>query len=169
MSQLPQNQIKVWNLPGGVHPPENKEQSMQLPLGEVSLPSEMVFPVNQHIGAPAVPCVEVGQRVLAGEMIASPKGPVSAAIHASTSGTIKAIEERTLPHPSGMSGPCIVLEPDGKDEWVELTPCNDYTQLEKTELLDKIRNAGIAGMGGAGFPAAIKLNPRATEIGRAHV
>lgn len=163
MSQLPQNQIKVWNLPGGVHPPESKTQSMQLPLGEVSLPSEMVFPVNQHIGAPAVPCVEAGQRVLAGEMIASPKGPVSATIHASTSGTIKAIEDRILPHPSGMSGPCIVLEPDGKDEWVALTPVEDYTQLEKTELLDKIRNAGIAGMGGAGFPAAIKLNPRATD------
>ncbi len=163
MSQLPLNTIKVWNIPGGVHPPESKEQSMQLPLGDVSLPHEMVFPINQHIGAPAVPCVEVGQKVLAGEMIAAPKGPVSAAIHASTSGIIKAIEDRNLPHPSGMSGLCIVLEPDGEDNWVELTPCEDYTQLDRIELLDKIRNAGIAGMGGAGFPAAIKLNPRATD------
>ncbi len=160
MKQLPANTIKVWDIHGGVHPTENKVQSLQHPIGEVSLPATMVFPLNQHIGAPAVACVEVGQRVLAGQIIATPKGPVSAAIHASTSGIISAIEERPLPHPSNLPGDCIVLTPDGRDEWIALEPCADYTQIDRFELIDKIRMAGIAGMGGAGFPAAVKLNPR---------
>ncbi len=154
---------KIWDIHGGVHPPENKRQSMQLPLGEISLPPQLVLPLSQHIGAPAKPVVNVGERVLTGQLIAEANGVVSAPVHASSSGTIVAIEERPVPHPSGMSGRCIVIETDGRDEWVTLEPCEDYRQLDRETLLTKIRNAGIAGMGGAGFPAAVKLNPRSDQ------
>jgi electron transport complex protein RnfC len=160
---IPVKEIKVWDIPGGVHPAENKTQSMQLPLGEISLPAEMVHPVSQHIGAPAEPIVAVGERVLAGQKIAEAVGPFSAPIHASTSGTVSAIEDRTLPHPSGMSGESIVITPDGKDEFIEFQGCKDYLSLGHEELVAKIREAGIAGMGGAGFPTAIKLNPKSVN------
>lgn len=153
--------IKVRELPGGIHPPERKAQSLQLPLGTLPLPPVLVLPLNQHIGAPATPVVAVGERVLTGQLVAEADGIFSANIHASTSGTVVAIENRLLPHPSGMSGECIVIEPDGEDEWVELTPCDDYRQLDHGTLVAKIRAAGIAGLGGAGFPTAVKLNPRA--------
>lgn len=158
----PAEKVRTWPLTGGVHPPENKRQSLQLPIAEVPLPDTLIFPLSQHIGAPAEAIVSVGDRVLAGQCIAQAKGPISANIHASTSGTVIALEDHPLPHPSGMAGPCILIRPDGKDEWVSLTPCADYTQLERFELLEKIRAAGITGMGGAGFPAAVKLNPRTT-------
>lgn len=154
---------KIWSIPGGVHPPENKSQSMQQPLGTIALPERLILPLSQHIGAPAKPVVAVGDRVLTGQVIAEASGVVSAPVHASSSGTVVAIEDHPLAHPSGMSGPCILIEPDGKDEWIELQPSEDYLQLEREELLAKIRNAGIAGMGGAGFPAAVKLNPRADQ------
>ncbi len=154
---------KIWSIPGGVHPEENKSQSLQLPVGEIPLAEEMVYPLSQHIGAPATAVVAEGERVLAGQQIAAAKGMISANIHASTSGTIVAIEDRTLPHPSGMSGPCIVLQPDGKDEFIDFEPCEDYLALDHEQLVNKIRAAGITGMGGAGFPAAVKLSPRANQ------
>ena len=152
--------IKVWDIPGGIHPPENKEQSLQLPIGEISLPSEMVFPLSQHIGTPALAIVAVGDIVLAGQKIAAAVGPFSAPIHASTSGVITAIEDRPIPHSSGMPGECIVLKPDGQDTSIELHGCEDYLALTNDDLLQRIREAGISGMGGAGFPSAIKLKPR---------
>ena len=152
--------IKVWNLPGGVHPAENKAQSMQQPLGSISLPSEMIHPLGQHIGAPAAPAVAVGDQVLAGQLIASAKGFISANIHASTSGVVKAIEERAIVHPSGMHAPCIIITPDGRDESINFERSEDYLTLERDALLEKIRSAGITGMGGAGFPSSVKLNPR---------
>lgn len=155
----PSNRIKVWELPGGVHPPENKAQSMQEPLGEFSIPPELVFPLNQHIGAPASPIVSVGDYVKAGQKIAEAVGLFSASIHASTSGTITGIEERLLPHSSGMTGQCIILESDGHHKSIDFKGCDDYQALTPDELVNKIRDAGIAGLGGAGFPTAIKLTP----------
>jgi len=154
---------RIWSIPGGVHPEQNKSQSLQLPIGEIALADEMVYPLSQHIGAPASAIVAEGERVLAGQKIANAKGMISANIHASTSGTIVAIEDRTLPHPSGMSGPCIILQPDGKDEFAEFEACEDYLALERDQLVNKIREAGITGMGGAGFPTAVKLSPRANQ------
>lgn len=154
---------RTWPIHGGIHPAENKHQSMQLPLADVSLPDELVLPLNMHLGAPAEPIVAVGDRVLTGQMIAEPVGPFSAAVHASSSGTVTAIEDRPLPHPSGMRGPCIVIATDGKDEWVELTPCDDYRAVALPDLVERIRRAGIAGMGGAGFPTAIKVAPKANQ------
>ncbi len=154
---------KVWDIPGGVHPPENKSQSNDKPIGHISLPKEIVLPLNQHLGSPAIPVVNVGDSVLKGQVVAEPQGLVSAPVHASTSGIVSVIEDRAIPHASGLSTPCIVIEPDHAEKWCHLETCEDYTQLEKTELLDKIRSAGLAGLGGAGFPTAVKLNPRANQ------
>lgn len=148
---------KVFKFHGGIHPPENKQQSLRTPIADAGIPPELILPLSQHIGAPAVPVVEVGQRVLKGEVVAAAKGFVSVPVHASSSGTVIAIEERQIAHPSGHLAPCIVIATDGKDEWVECAGIQDYEQHERSELLDKIRNAGIAGMGGAGFPSAVKL------------
>jgi electron transport complex protein RnfC len=151
---------KVWDIHGGIHPEENKTQSNHNAIETAGIPEQLIFPLSQHIGAPAVASVEVGQRVLKGQQIAAAKGFVSVPVHASTSGTVIAIESRLIPHPSGMTAPCIVIEADGKDEWISHTGCDDYSTLDKTELLNRIREAGIAGMGGAGFPSAVKLSIR---------
>ena len=149
---------QVYGFHGGIHPPENKHQSVGTPIAQAGIPSELVLPLSQHIGAPAVPVVEVGQRVLKGELVADAAGFVSVPVHAPSSGTITAIEERQIAHPSGYTARCIVIATDGKDEWTQLEGSEDYRQLERSELLQRIRQAGIAGMGGAGFPAAVKLS-----------
>jgi electron transport complex protein RnfC len=151
----------TWDLPGGIHPPENKEQSLLEPLAEAPVPSELVFPLSQHLGAPAKPVVAVGDNVLKGQVIAEAEGFVSAPVHASSSGTVIAIENRIIPHPSGMTGPCIVIKTDGRNQWTELDPLKGrhFSELENQEILERIHKAGIAGMGGAGFPARVKLSP----------
>jgi electron transport complex protein RnfC len=154
---------KVWDIHGGIHPAENKHQSNQTPISSAGIPTLLVFPLSQHIGAPASAIVKVGQHVLKGQMIAEAKGFVSVPVHASSSGEVLAIEHRPIPHPSGMKAPCIVIKPDGKDQWIEHSGVEDYTAIEKSALLQLIRAAGIAGMGGAGFPSAVKLNPRADQ------
>ena len=148
---------KIWETPGGIHPPENKTQSTQTKIARIDMPSEIVLPLNQHIGAPAIPACGVGDSVLKGQLIADAQGFVSAPVHASTSGTVKAIEDRFIPHSSGMKSLCIVIEPDKQDTWCELHECQNYQELPHDVLLGKIRDAGIAGLGGAGFPTAIKL------------
>jgi electron transport complex protein RnfC len=151
---------QIWDIPGGIHPPENKSQSLQGSILDAPLPKQVILPLAMHIGAPAEPVVNVGERVRTGQIVAEPKGLVSAAIHASVSGTVTAIEERPLAHPSGMSGPCIVIDSDGKDEWVTLEPVSNYRDVEPATLVEKVRLSGLAGMGGAGFPTAVKLQPR---------
>ena len=152
---------KIWDFHGGVHPAENKTQSTQSPIAKAPLPSEIVLPLNQHIGAPAQPIVGTNDHVLKGQKVAEALGRMSVPVHASTSGKVIAIEERPIAHVSGMSALCIVIEPDGLEQWVERHTCDDFTQLSKHEILQNIRDAGIAGMGGAGFPSAVKLDPRA--------
>lgn len=158
------NLIKLWELPGGVHPPENKTQSTQLPLGSLPLPAQLIIPLNQHIGAPAKAVVKAGEHVLKGQLIAAADGTFSANVHASSSGLVTSIGNYPLPHPSAMSGECVVLETDGKDEWIALEPCDNYLQFERVDLLDKIRAAGVAGLGGAGFPTAVKLHTKSTQV-----
>ena len=151
---------KIWDIPGGVHPPENKRQSLGQTIGQLPLPEKLVLPLNQHIGAPAQPVVEVGDKVLKGQQIAAATGFVSADIHAPTSGTIAAVTEHQVPHPSGMTTTCIVIEPDGEDRWIEHRGIDNYRDACATELLHLVRSAGIAGLGGAGFPTAVKLGPK---------
>ncbi|HEY5718720.1 MAG TPA: electron transport complex subunit RsxC [Motiliproteus sp.] len=149
---------KIWSFHGGIHPAENKQQSLQRPLESLPLPARLIVPLQQHIGAPSTPLVSAGEQVLKGQQIAEPTGFVSTYLHAPTSGTVVAVVEHAVPHPSGLSAPCIVIEPDGEERWVELETCDDFRALDKHELAERIRHAGIAGMGGAGFPTQIKLH-----------
>ncbi|GGY68891.1 electron transport complex subunit C [Cellvibrio zantedeschiae] len=157
------NVIKIFEFPGGIYPPENKTQSMQLPLGSVPIPPQLIIPLNQHIGAPAKPIVQIGDKVLAGQLIAAADGTFSANVHASSSGVVSAINNFVLPHPSGMSGECITITTDGKHESFITEACEDFTALDPLRLLDKIRAAGVIGLGGAGFPTSVKLNIKSTQ------
>ena len=156
-------QEKIWDIPGGIHPAERKELSNRTPIQQAPLPKRLLLPLVQHIGAAAEPCVAVGQRVCKGEKVATANGVVSVPLHAPTSGTVVFIGEQPYPHASGMLAPAIVIDSDGLDEWVELTPPAHYRSLEPGELLTLIREAGINGLGGAGFPTAVKLTARPTQ------
>lgn len=147
----------IFSFHGGIHPPENKAQSLQLPLGRPSLPSELILPLGQHIGQSSRPLVKVGDKVLKGETIAINNGFLSSFLHAPTSGTIAAIEERLIAHPSGLSDLCIILTPDGNETWTTLEPLNNWQNISKTDVLAYLSEMGIIGMGGAGFPTQVKL------------
>lgn len=151
---------KIFDFHGGIHPEENKHQSLGTPVADAGVPPELVLPLSQHIGAAASPVVVAGERVLKGQRVADATGLVSVPVHAPSSGKVVAIEDRLIAHPSGHLAPCIVIATDGRDEWAALTPTPDYRALDGDELRNRIRNAGIAGMGGAGFPTAVKLSPR---------
>ncbi|MCG8040353.1 MAG: electron transport complex subunit RsxC [Candidatus Thiodiazotropha endolucinida] len=151
---------ELWNFHGGLHLPDHKELSLQSPLQAVTLPERLIIPLQQHIGVVAQACVKAGDRVLKGQLIADSSAPVTAPLHAPTSGTVTEIVEHAIPHPSGLNGHCIVIEPDGEDRWGELPPpISDYRQTSADTLRQRIRESGIVGMGGATFPSAIKLNP----------
>jgi len=149
---------KIFGFHGGIHPAEKKQQSVRAPIAAAGIPPELIIPLSQHIGAPARPVVTVGDRVLKGQMIAEPAGFVSVPMHAPTSGHVGAIEDRLIAHPSGHLAPCIVIACDGRDEWIEHSGVQHYQDLDKADLINRIRSAGIAGMGGAGFPTAVKLS-----------
>lgn len=147
---------------GGVHPDDAKALSKTCPITPMPLPSEVVLPVRQHIGAPARVIVEKGQQVKKGQMVAEPGGFVSAAVHASISGTVKAIEPRLTP--AGAKVLSVVIESDGLDEWVELLPTSrDISTLSPEQLRNIIRESGLVGMGGAAFPTHVKLSPPADK------
>ncbi|MDC7279750.1 electron transport complex subunit RsxC [Butyrivibrio fibrisolvens] len=146
---------------GGVHPYDGKDLSKEKPIKDLVPQGEMVYPLSQHIGAPAVACVSVGDTVLRGQKIADAGGFVSAPIYSSVSGTIRAIEPRRVP--TGDMVNSIVIESDGKFIEKGFEGCEDYTKLSKEELIKKIQDAGIVGMGGAGFPTHVKLSPKNPE------
>ncbi|MDT9657302.1 electron transport complex subunit RsxC [Vibrio vulnificus] len=156
----------LWDFPGGVHPAENKRQSNQQPLVHAALANEIVLPLKQHIGKPGNILVNVGDHVLKGQLLTQSNAGFTLPIHASTSGTITAIETRTVAHPSGLSEMCVVITPDDQDTWCEKQPVIDYSQQSSDYLLDVIRMAGISGMGGAGFPTAKKIQ---SGLGRTEI
>ncbi|MCH9691598.1 MAG: electron transport complex subunit RsxC [Gammaproteobacteria bacterium] len=145
---------------GGIYPPHNKAQSTAEPIGQIPLAEDLIVPLHQHIGASAIPLVKLGQRVLKGEKIAEADGLISCPVHAPGSGKVIAIEPQPVAHPSGMLADCIVIRTDVEQRWCTLNPCTDFRSLETDQLLEKIRDCGIAGLGGAGFPSAVKLAPR---------
>ena len=163
MSALHKAEALIWDIPGGIHPAERKELSNRTPIHPAPLPKRLTLPLNQHIGTPAEPVVAVGERVLKGQLIATANGFVSVPVHAPTSGTVSFIGPQPYPHVSGMLAPAIVIDSDGLDEWIELTPQPGYRQLDSSTLVELIRQAGISGLGGAGFPTAVKLNARPTQ------
>ena len=143
---------------GGVHPNDGKSLAKDKEIVELLPKGDLVYPLSQHIGAPASPIVKKGNRVLKGQMIAEAGGFVSAPIYASVSGTVKAIEPHV--NPTGAKVNCIVIENDGQYEEVEYPPVKPLSELTKEEILNMIANAGIVGMGGAGFPTRVKLSPK---------
>nr|CAI78738.1 predicted NADH:ubiquinone oxidoreductase, subunit RfnC [uncultured Gammaproteobacteria bacterium] len=151
---------KIFDFHGGIHPPENKHQSVSRPITNAGIPPELVIPLSQHIGVPSYPVVTVGEHVLKGQIIAEARGVVSVPKHAPSSGTVTAIEDRLIAHPSGYVAPCIVIATDGRDEWIPYSGTPNYEVIPKADLIQLIRHAGVAGMGGAGFPSAVKLSVR---------
>ena len=158
------NMIRLHTFNGGIHPAENKDQSTSRPIASAGIPSELVLPLHQHIGAAAQPVVAVGDKVLKGQLIAEAEGFVSVPLHAPTSGTIAAIEPRAVPHASGLEELCIVIRSDGADEWIthqglcQTLNVEHLQDITPRQLVEHIRSCGIAGMGGAGFPTSVKLN-----------
>ncbi len=142
---------------GGIHPYDGKALSKDKPIRRLLPKGLLVYPLSQHIGAPAKPVVKKGDHVLAGQVIAEAGGFVSAPVHASVSGTVKGIEDRLTN--VGTMASCIIVENDGAYESVEYHPA-DPQKLSKEEILARIREGGVVGMGGAGFPTHVKLAPK---------
>ena len=146
---------------GGIHPDDGKDLAKNKEIVELKPKGDLIYPVSQHIGAPAKPIVAAGDHVLKGQMIAEAGGFVSAPVYASVSGTVKAI----APHlnPTGGTVNSIVVENDGEYEEVEYPEVKPLEEMSKEEILETIGNAGIVGMGGAGFPTRVKLSPKEPE------
>ena len=141
---------------GGVHPHQKKELSSDAPLCPLAPPKTVVIPLSQHIGAPCSASVEIGQEVKIGQEVGVAEAFVSAPVHSSVSGSVVGIGE--FPNPMGRMVMSVVIENNGKDEWVELKGA-DPTGLSPDEIKQRIRAAGIVGMGGAAFPTTVKLSP----------
>ncbi|MFK7830866.1 MAG: electron transport complex subunit RsxC [Congregibacter sp.] len=145
---------RIHDFHGGIFPPERKSLSNTTRIRRAAIPSQLVLPLSQHIGPSAKPIIETGQTVLGGERLTDLSG---LPLHAPTSGTILAIEDRPVPHASGMHACCIVIDCDGEDRWIDATPLPNYRDIDAQSLTDALFEAGIAGLGGAGFPAARKM------------
>ena len=145
---------------GGLHLDGHKGLSNGRPIAQLPLPKELVLPLQQHIGEAAEADVKVGDQVAKGQVIARPTDYISAFVHAPTSGKVIAIEPRPVPHPSGLPSVSVVLQADGEDAWADLPrPLTHFGDCDPVELRERIRWAGIVGMGGAGFPTSVKANP----------
>ena len=153
----------LYHFHGGIHPPSNKTQSTLVPIARAPLPSRLVIPFHQHVGNRAKPIVQVGERVLKGQKIGQSEGHLSSAVHASTSGTVTAIDMQLVAHHSGLPDLCVTLIPDGKDEWIAHSGV-DYTQTTHSELRHLLRKAGVVGLGGAVFPSDLKADARHQKI-----
>lgn len=152
---------KKLSFKGGVHPKDKKEYTSSVPIVELEVPGELVFPVSQHIGAPCTPCVAVGDHVNVGTKIADSEAFVSAPVHSSVSGTVKAIEPR--PVPNGTMVQSIVIENDFNDTLDESVKPIDYKSVKPDDIPSLVREAGVVGMGGATFPTHVKLMPPADK------
>lgn len=152
------NSGKMYTFPGGVHPDDKKALSNTTPIKQPSLPALLVIPLRQHIGSDGICCVEVGDHVLKGQVLSQSSSPFSVPVHAPTSGEVVAIAPHVVAHPSGLTEMCVSIKPDGRDTWCDLSPLSNYTEVEKGKIIEMICQAGISGMGGAGFPTHIKTS-----------
>ncbi|WP_099350518.1 electron transport complex subunit RsxC [Erwinia amylovora] len=147
---------RLWDFEGGIHPPEMKTQSNGTPLRQLPLPAQFVLPLKQHIGHEGEIGVRPGDKVLRGQPLTFGNGRMLP-IHAPTSGSVSKIAPHMTAHPSALAEMCLFITPDGEDRWCEKQPLSDYRSLERSELVTRIHQAGVAGLGGAGFPTATKL------------
>ncbi len=150
--------MKLFRLRGGVHPDSRKELSEDRAIRSMPLPERLFVPLQQHVGAPAQPLVQVGERVKKGQLIGASQGTISAPVHAPTSGKIAAVGDYPAAHPSGLTAPTVTIESDGEDRWLETETTTDPFSLSPEEIAARVGNAGIVGLGGATFPSAVKLN-----------
>ncbi|WP_213132896.1 electron transport complex subunit RsxC [Citrobacter sp. FP75] len=154
---------KIWDFEGGIHPPEMKTQSNGTPLRQVPLPPRFVIPLKQHIGAEGELCVNVGDRVLRGQALTRGRGKMLP-VHAPTSGTIAAIAPHSTAHPSALAELSVIIDADGEDRWIERDGWADYRAHSREELIARIHQYGVAGLGGAGFPTGVKLQGGGDKI-----
>ncbi|MFO1403017.1 MAG: electron transport complex subunit RsxC [Azonexus sp.] len=151
----------LFKFKGGVKPPTQKTQSVGEPIAAAPLPSHVSIPLHQSIGGTPRPIVQAGDRVLKGQKIGEADGWISAAVHASTSGTVVHVGPQVVPHPSGLAAPCVVIEPDGLDAWIDRQPV-DISALTPEAIREALRDAGVVGLGGAVFPTHGKLTASKT-------
>lgn len=155
--------IKLSHFHGGMHLAAHKTESLTRPVQQAGLPDQLILALKQHIGEPNKALINVGDRVLRGQLIADSSSPVSVPIHASTSGIVSAIEPRLVPHASGQTADCIMIEVDHKDESIKFKPI-DVNQMQTAEMIDHIHRSGVVGLGGAAFPTSSKLS-RGNDLG----
>ena len=154
---------KIWDFNGGIHPPEMKSQSNGTPLRQVPLAQRFVMPLKQHIGAEGELCVSVGDHVLRGQPLTRGRGKMLP-IHAPTSGTVVAIAPHSTAHPSALAELSVIIDADGEDRWIERDGWLDYRNHSREELIARIHQFGVAGLGGAGFPTGVKLQGGGDKI-----
>jgi Na+-translocating ferredoxin:NAD+ oxidoreductase subunit C len=153
--------MNLFKFKGGVKPPTNKTQSNTLPIAQAPLPSRLIVPLHQSIGGTPRPVVKAGDHVLKGQLIGEADGWISAAVHAPTSGTVLEVAMHVQPHPSGLDAMCVVIEPDGKDEWIAHGPL-DYAAMTPEAVREHLQQSGVVGLGGAAFPTHGKLTASKT-------
>ncbi|TXH74935.1 electron transport complex subunit RsxC [Thiobacillus sp.] len=149
--------MKLFKLRGGIHPEGRKASSADRAIRALPLPPRLYVPLQQHVGAPAKPVVQVGDTVLAGQLIGAGQGNISAPVHAPTSGRVVAIGDHPAPHPSGLSAATMTIVPDGEARWFEHDVPADPFALTPDDIAARVGAAGIVGLGGATFPSAVKL------------
>lgn len=149
--------LELFRFKGGIKPASHKVESNHTPIQRAPLAAELIVPLHQSIGGTPKPIVGAGDRVLKGQQIGEAEGFISAAVHAPTSGTVRAVEERVQPHASGLSALSVVIEPDGAEQWIEHAGI-DHRQLSPFEIGRRLQQAGVVGLGGAAFPSHAKLD-----------
>ncbi|MDD2884725.1 MAG: electron transport complex subunit RsxC [Dechloromonas sp.] len=152
---------QLFKFKGGVKPPTNKTQSTTLPIAGAPIPSRLVVPLHQSIGGTPRPVVQAGDTVLKGQLIGEADGWISAAVHAPTSGTVVDVGMYVQPHPSGLDAQCVVIEPDGRDQWIAHAPF-DYAHATPDAVRHYLQQSGVVGLGGAVFPTHGKLTASKT-------
>lgn len=154
---------KIWDFDGGIHPPEMKSRSNGTPLRQVPLAQRFVIPLRQHLGAEGELCVAQGEHVLRGQPLTRGRGRMLP-VHAPTSGTVVAIAPHSTAHPSALAELSVIIEADGEDRWIEREGWPDYLSHSRDELITRIHQYGVAGLGGAGFPTGVKLQGGGDKI-----
>ena len=155
---------KIWDFKGGIHPPEMKSQSNQSPIQQSKLAHDFYVPIKQHAGSAGNVLVKEGDYVLKGQPLTQGDGLRTLPVHAPTSGTVKFIGKHVAPHPSGLTEDMIHIQADGLDKWREQFPFEEFFTLPVEQLIDRIYQAGVAGLGGAVFPTAAKIQSAEKKV-----